>query len=462
MIAIVILGLGLVMVATMFPVAWDRARTLSEYTVEQSAAAGAQATLQALLRPAGHSLVQYSVNPPLEELRLTAGSLAGDMFFDPTLPARAPAPEQHKGVLIFSDTSVHALNMENILLTTRQPVTENPWDLEDPADINIVQNRFPYPAARNYPDQNYPRNRGEGFPSHLFYGGDSFDQPQVRMGQRLYPPMEAPPVVGEPDFDKKLDQWNEKLDTRRFCWAVLHRLRSRVGPSPADPFFDQVRKAAAAMGSTRSFDMYYVTLRRPRPTNRYARQDPAVGIPNPYDLTTNIIPVSPEAMNSDADFVFPAAWRVQMEFPAPPALPYAADATGIPTEITVPPAGITGETARMLVQFFPPGTQFIDEITGDIYQVVKRRIVDDKGEKSVLTLDREVVVENLDLPAGDPRCEDVVCVPGIPVLQELLRTVWVFPPAVDRSQSGSEQTPLFDGPSPIVNIEVGTLSISPS
>jgi len=462
------------MVATMFPVAWDRARTLSDYTVEQAASSAAHATLQTLLRPAGHSLARREsplTTPPFEELRLTAGGLAGDMFFDPTLARPQtlmdpvpPKPDWHLAILAYSDTSVHALNVENVLFISPvgpMPVGEDPWHLEDPGGgppapppTEIVQDRF---EKADYPQADYPRNRGRSFPAGLFY------QPQVRAWQRLYPPMEAPPTAPGP----ALDQWNEKLATRRFCWAVLHRLRSRVGPTPPGPLVqpwqsDQlVREAAAAMGSTRTFDMYYVTLRRSKSTNRYARQDPTPArIPNPFVFDRAVAPVQPAALEADKDVLFPVAWRVQMEFPNGLAL--AAGATGIPTEIHVPPNDITGETARMLVQMFPAGTQFIDEITGALYRVAKRRIVDDEGEKSVLTLDREIVVEDLDLPPGDPRCDTVVCIPGALVAEELLRTVWVFPPPVDRSQSSDEQTPLFDGPSPVVDIEVGSLSISPS
>ncbi len=504
MIAIVILGLGLVMVATIFPVAWDRARTLSDYTVEQAASSGAHATLSALLRPAGHSLAPRKAplpKPPSEELQLTAGSLAGDMFFDPTLAhpqtptdPEPPRQEWYKAILAYSDTSVHALNVENMLVTPDNPAenplglaAEKPWDLEDPTDL--VQARFVYPNSRDFPNPNYPRNRGLPFPDRLFYGGDNCltpqgGTPQVRVWQRLYPPMEAPPAPG-----LELDQWNEKLATRRFCWAVLHRLRTRVGPAPlafgtpVQPWQSDglVREAAAAMGTTRTFDMYYVTLRRSKSTNRYARQDPTPAkIPNPFSFVRPVLAVEPAALPSDNnvhnDVVFPVAWRVQMQFPG--GLAYRGEAlkpnpnpallpTGIPTEITVPPPGVAGPRAAMLVQMFPGGTQFIDEITGTVYRVVKRRIVDDNGEQSVLTLDREVVLEDINLPLPDPRCE--LCTPIDPTTpaadpEELLRTVWVFPPPVDRSQPGGETTPTptFDGPSPVVDIEVGTLSISPS
>ena len=492
MIAIIILGLGLVMVATIFPVAWDRARTLSEYTVEQSAAAGAQTTLATLLRPASHTLVEILPRPdlnsgnPREELRLTSGSLAGDMFFDPTLPGSLPADEQYLAILAFADTSVHALNVENMLAKPDKTLPENPlglvaensWNLEDPEDI--VQKQF---VNTNYPgldpEPENQRNRGKAFPNQLFYGYDDdlrdYVHPQVHLWQRLYPPMEAPPTVAGPE----LDQWNEKLATRRFCWAALHRLRSQFGPkplasgvTPSPALSDEwVRQAAAAMGSTRTFDVYYVTLRRPKSTNRYARQnpDPAL-IPNPFSFVRPVQAVSPAALPSDLDVMFPVAWRVQIQF-LPGSLALAANSTGIPTEVQFPPNQITdGDTARMLVQMFPAGTQFVDEITGNIYRVSKRRITDPGGvgTQAVLTLDREVVLEDVDIaPLPDPRCEFCTSIdPTAPAAdpEELLRTVWVFPPPVDRSQSGDPQTktPQFDGPSPVVDIEVAALSISPS
>jgi len=481
MIAIVILGLGLVMVATIFPVAWDRARTLSDYTVEQAASSGAHATLSALLRPAGHSLAPRKAplaKPPSEELQLTAGSLAGDMFFDPTLATQAhpqipPDPEPlkqewYKAILAYSDTSVHALNVENIPFIsttgpTVTPVPENPWDIEDPTDL--VQKRFVYPDSKDYPHADYPRNRGGPFLDGLFY------TPQVRVGQRLYPPMEAPPAPGP-----GLDQWNEKLATRRFCWAVLHRLRSRVGPAPPGPLVqpwqsdELVREAAEAMGSTRTFDMYYVTLRRSRSTNRYARQDPTPArIPNPFVFDHTVEAVDPAAMKSENDVMFPVAWRVQVQLPrslrydtAPPDS--GREPTRVPTEIQVPADGIAGNPAALLVSMFPSGTMFVDEIKGHVYRVAKRRIVDANGEMAMLTLDREIVQEDIEIPAGDSRCESCTNTDWTkdPDPEERLRTVWVFPPPVDRSQPGGEQTPTFDGPSPVVNIEVATLNVSPS
>jgi len=116
----------------------------------------------------------------------------------------------------------------------------------------------------------------------------------------------------------------------------------------------------------------------------------------------------------------------------------------------------------MLVRMFPAGTQFIDEISGRVYRVVQRRITGEEGEKAFLTLDREVLFEDLDLPAGYPWCMGG-CISGTPPPdpQELLRTVWVFPPPAQPRQSASEKYPLFEGRTPVVGIDVRTLVTSP-
>ena len=70
MIAIVILGLGLVMVATVFPVAWGRARELSEFTQQQSITPAAQNLTSRILRAAPADLGTATVGP----------SFAGDLL----------------------------------------------------------------------------------------------------------------------------------------------------------------------------------------------------------------------------------------------------------------------------------------------------------------------------------------------------------------------------------------------
>jgi hypothetical protein len=218
------------------------------------------------------------------------------------------------------------------------------------------------------------------------------------------------------------------------------------------------------MGGSRTFDMYYVTLRRPQPTHRYARQN-SESVRNPYDLEAP--PPAPTAMPEDQDVLLPVAWRVQIQLPATLAyrsemyaLPNPDPArlpTGVPTEATV-------GTSALLVSMFPQGARFVDEINGQVYRVVKRRL-NANGDQATLTLDREVVLEDIDLAAGDLRCElcrsldEKVAAGENPTADdfERLRTVWVFPPPVDRTTN----PPLFDGPSPVVGIEVRTLSVSP-
>ena len=95
----------------------------------------------------------------------------------------------------------------------------------------------------------------------------------------------------------------------------------------------------------------------------------------------------------------------------------------------------------MLAQMFQRGTPFIDEISGEVYEVIKYRIAPD-GRKAYLTLDREITVEDLELPGGTNDLDP----------EEQLRTIWVFPPPVQAVRAG-EDVPVFEGPQPVVGIE---------
>jgi len=508
MIAIVILGLGMIMVATMFPVAWDRARDLSEFTIEQTAVGAAQAALEAVVKPAGASFVPADrivpsdalfpppprTVPPFDERCLSAGSFAGDMFFDPLLATQMLATaliDAFRGIVVYSDTRVHVLHMENILGSDpTKAVEEEPWQLE----------RMPDFSGGTHPlDSSLPV-----YLERDFVGRTSFYAPQVRIAQRVQPALDSRPEAPAAVQDR--DRWNEKLASRRFCWAALHRLRGivdssgqlvpPVGPPcetqdsplclmsrivqlcgprdvPSPPLALTPRESQCiaslgfqSLGASRTFDMYYVTLRRPQPTHRYARQNPnPQNLPDPYVLDAPV--ASPAALPVDQDVLLPVAWRVQIQLP--PSLPYRAAPptnpqwlpTGVPTEITVPPAGVTGQPAAMLVSMFPQGTRFVDELNGQVYRATKRRL-NAAGDQATLTLDREIVLEDVELPPNDLRCGS--CNPINPTnpqadAAELLRTVLVFPPPVDRSTDPTK--PLFDGPSPVVGIEVRTLSVSP-
>ena len=154
--------------------------------------------------------------------------------------------------------------------------------------------------------------------------------------------------------------------------------------------------------------------------------------------------------------MFPVPWRVQVEFP--PNLDVSAFATGVPTEILVPPSGLSaGDETAMMVQMFPKGAHFIDEITGDVYRVVKRRYTDAAGETAALTLDREVFVEDIRLEKADAQC-------GAPCelapFRLYVRTVWVFPPPVEAARS--RNILVFNGTQPVVGIEVQALKVAPT
>jgi hypothetical protein len=472
MIAIVILGLGLVMTATMFPVAWTRARTLTEFTTQRSVSASADSTLGTLLQAAGPS-VRVVVRPgenPAQKLLLVAGSLAGDLFYNPVLHTdpdfSLPPNEIHRSVLLPGDTRVHALNIENISMTGGTVVPENPWRLErnDPWRIGQTADI----CEPNYPLSNYTGLLGKEFcanrnaPPPERYGPSSFYAPQVTVGARVYPPMTPlPPPTASPDVREK---WNDKLSARRYAWAVLHRLQTLVGPDVSTLQTNQkaafAARAADASGTTRVFDMYVVTLRRTQPSNRYAMQDPQFA-PDPNDRA---VVATPQALKSTEDVVLPAPWRVQIEIPrklnvraAIPGGPNAS--TGVPTEVQFPPTGTTlgnPEQVSQFSQILPSGAQFVDEINGHVYRVTKRR--EGADGYAFLTLDRELLWEEFDDGLNDPFANPKP--PPDLDDDEWIRPVWVFPPAVDRSLADGA-LPVFDGSSPVVGIDVRTVSLSP-
>ncbi|MEK6797355.1 MAG: prepilin-type N-terminal cleavage/methylation domain-containing protein [Planctomycetota bacterium] len=448
MIAIVILGLGMVMVATMFPIAWTRARQLGEHTAERSVSAGLGVIVESLVEP---SSVAYF---PLENRdRVVAAGLAGDLIFDPSLASMPIA---------FSDTRVHALHLENILVeaAVETPVPEDSWKIE----------QIPY-----FFDPDVEDDLKKSLKTRSLF------DPRVRFEQRVHPPM--PPSYDSADPDTVTAR-NEQLSRRRFAWAVLHRLTQPVGPDPnvlhaklltakSQQEKEQIRADAreqsiAGMGSSRILDVYYVTLRRPGPTDRFTRQD--VSSQNLPDPLNREHVATPKAEDRQFDVQFPIAWRMQIQLPAimasraelqKPAAQQIAEKlpTGIPTEATIPPQGITGAEALMFLQIFRDGTRFIDEVNGQVYRVVRQRITDAAGEQAALTLDREIVVEDVD-DSTSKGLKTSFYADGIIQTEERMRTVWVFPPSVDRSAGGA--APLFAGAPPVVDIDVRTLALAPN
>ena len=184
-------------------------------------------------------------------------------------------------------------------------------------------------------------------------------------------------------------------------------------------------------------------------------------MPNPHDLTAPLL--VPAALPPSEDVMFPVPWRVQVWIPAGATLPFPDFETGIPTEIEVPaPANPTSPTvpidAPFMVDMFPTGAWFIDEINGEIYRVTKRR-VSVAGDKAFLTLHREMMFADVEILDEYHPCGGV-CIDGMIVPAERLRTVWVFPPPVEAVR-GPDDVPVFSGSQPVVSIELRGLNVFP-
>ncbi|MFQ5590976.1 MAG: type II secretion system protein J, partial [Phycisphaerae bacterium] len=467
MIAIVILGLGLILVATMFPVAWNRARSLTEYTTQVAVTEAAHNTVELLTR------VDTLQEPPPPALP-DAGSFAGDLITRGLDPDGLPID-----IVSYSDTRVHALHLENLLADSQGFV---PARVDNPEDFPWATGHFPWKLERiALPDQT-TNIAGLGLdPEGACFIGpcepllSMFFNAQVRFGERLYPPM--------PEQLKPFDElWYEVLGNRRYAWAVFHRLPKPTWPNDPSPPPDREGRcnfddpatsvpvaAAKSVNSTRTFVMYYVTLKRPQPALRYARQDTDPAKTPEFDwLLPGVdwpvggreVPKEPAALPPEYDVVLPSPWRVQVLFPN--TLASRTDGnnppTNIPTEIKVNPKA--APTAGFVVDMFQEGTQCIDELNGQIYRITQRRLLGRELDEAVLTLDREILIEDINdgYCFADPLTEDH---PSNNTLEpeELLRTVWVFPPPVQAQRSGG--APVFTGNQPVVSIETRTLQRSP-
>lgn len=407
MIAVVILGLGMVLAATMFPVGWGRARRLAEFTTQATVTANVLAHLEMTAQVAGADF--------------NSANFAGDLIFDPLFSMKRGK------IVAYGDTRVHALNAENIVIgDPLRPaiVSEDPWRLERvPSYEDLIKND---PDLEPGPD----------------WFQRSYYAPRLRIHDRFYPPLR--PRVSE-DLRQSDKWWDDVLENRLYAVAVLHRMKERVGPepppAPPPPGETVEENAARAISSTRSIDLYLVTLRRGPSTQRYAHQD-TDGIPDVNDRT---IVAQPKPSGRDDDLRLPVPWRVQVVFPDETVL--SPERTGIPTEIKVNPTEF--DAGPYVVDLLPEGTSMIDEITGNVYQVAQRRFLGVDQERATLTLDTEVLVPDIDdgeFP-GDGRLQS----------DERLRTVWVFPPPVERGGS----SPSFTGASPAIAVDVRTISLAP-
>ncbi|MFQ5462147.1 MAG: type II secretion system protein J [Phycisphaerae bacterium] len=471
MIAIVILGLGMVMIATMFPVAMGRVRTLTDATRKT-----------AIIRSADNALRRLThVDTHAPQLGFNGSSFAGDLM------VWKRRPQATDELLTLSDTRVHLLHMENIRVAPNRIVPDRmtpwleawaPWHLDGPdflpsdsIDVNFPPTDMVEDMARHVCGT-----------AHDFCDG-SFFAAQIRIEDRVYPPIRPRDNVlldGSYDGDDPNGlgaRWDDLFNTRKYAWAALHRLDKPVGPvrDGTNVTMAAVEQRAVAAASTpRSITFYYVALRRPSPTQRYAVQDTATA-PNleyapgvgPYLMKAEPT-VIPKAMPAENDVVLPEPWRIQIQFPRSIASGAGTGVSGIPTEVQAPPpllleaAGASDAEMIMLSEMIQPGAEIIDEVNGQIYRVVKRRL-DPSGTSYFLTLDREITLEDLEQGLSQdpnlPRPCDT-CVRGQLDDEELLRTVWVFPPPVVAARVGNGIV-AFDGPQPVIGIETRTVQMVP-
>ena len=476
MIAIAILGIGLLMVASMFPIAWTKARDLARHTASVSCADTAEQTVRLVTRV-------DSAEPGKNYT-----SFAGDYLVE-TCTDATKAICVDPWPILSHDTLVHSLSTQNLLVTkpTSAPtpvISEEGWrltaattswgryDLYNPSD----------------PERNYANFVQQWFGTKL----DGTYSPSVALDQRVFPVMDPfpTPASASPTADEQqeIDAWTERMEGRRFCWAVFHRLtklldtdvpKNKTAPNFLADMFPARQRAASRV---RVFDMYYVTLNRAR-GQRFARQDDtklAVGEIKAFDCAPPLTP---------ADVQFPSPWLVPLLMPeaeglnkdhrflnfrsdadakaagVPPAELGSVVPRGVPTEVLIE---VDPGKSFDFRDFFQPGTQCIDALNGEIYRVVKRRLIDppltidnddrfktvatsSKPLKAVLTLDRELLVE--DLRANSPSPYDPVDNAAL-----VSRQVWVFPPAIERTKPDEWAVV---GPPPVAAIEVRPLVMTP-
>ena len=424
MVAITILGLGLVMVATMFPIAWNRARTLSEVTTESIVIGTAEFTIKLLTKVDGPDI--------------RAGSFAGDLLVYDGEQIVAP------------DNLVHALYLENVLASSPGAYTPG----REPPEDEEGWKTAPWWLERMELRLNKPLTELMEVYSEFFDTG--FAGMQVRFEERWYPPLPPrdPETVDDDGKFKNRDRhWEDTLHTRRYAWAALHRLR--------EPEFDVDNPLVVLeeeVSRPRAFDVYYVALKRSRPTYRFAQQNPDEDkVPDPWnDRETVRVPA---ALPPEYDVILPVPWRVQVYFPDNLVLGDEDDpATGVPTEIEVNTSNVP--TAPFVVDFFQSGTPFIDERNGEVFRVVKRRLAGDDEDEAYLTLDREVLIGDIDDGYSDPPSTNGGNGTNVGEDEELIRAVWVFPPPVEATRLRNDE-PVFIGKQPVLNIEVRRMTFEP-
>jgi hypothetical protein len=475
MFAVVILGIGMLITSSMFPIAWFKAREVAEATVVPALADAAEANIRLVCPPQSKNLVA-------DLPRATTSFFPGDW-----IPLAQPAPTgggNRDHAFIYPDMRVHHLNAGNYLADTGEdfrndagtliPIADDSWQLEDNLDVML--------ADRN------PLLTG-------FTNGDpTLDvlavplSPHLRAHTRLSIPLDARPADTADTSVQSL--WEERFELRRHCWSAFYRFNELPGlsfdiESKNDLNGDGTEDAAdrdlkIALGNrrlrrARQLSMYYFTLKRPV-NARYARQagyDPDDSSPTVVDLA------NPQARGPEFDVRLPVPWRFEAGLKTLPS----ASAPGVPSEIHVP-------ANTLMAAVLDDGYVLLDDRVGQVFRITDRRDGSVDGVASVIfTLDRDYTKAAVeDVPDYEPflsdnepgetsrfnwarqgqwaeqGCNSDPDGPGCDLIgkedEPARRTYWVFLPPVDRER-GPNGIPLFNGSQPVVGVEVRQLTLAP-
>lgn len=464
MIAVVILGVGLLMVATMFPIAWTKARDQIEETNVGNAVTSAEATVNTKFQIArfvpevakGFGDDGFSANPPGWT---TWQSNIHDCF------------SQHQtsfmgdlGIISWgggshgTDNRVHPLNAYNM--------AADPTAYEsEAAGIDWL------PALTNevfLPDEPHLLETADAMAIiRNAEGKRRVPEPQVLLEDRFLPALSIkldpndPNAVPSSASDQALviENWYARLRGRRYAWATLVRLNNgddlRTTLDQEGITYDSMAIGGlnrATWDNPRVFTVYYVSLRRTQSGSRFPRQEFRNGEGQDWPP---VIPdgtvAEPQAMPAAFDTVLPTPWRVQVYVPNPVDTTNANTVRGLPGEVVAnsDSSDLSGETGDIVTKLLPRGAWFIDELSGQVYTVTRRRLYDN-DRRAILTVDKEITREDL-APNRDltEYIED----------RDRLRTIWVYPPPVDAARIGTK--PVFEGVQPVIGIDTRTLVVRP-
>ncbi len=451
MIATIILGFGLLMIGAVLPIAWKGSVEASGLTRAEGASRTAKYYVQKNCRVDGMRDLFDANNDPLLPPDGTADS---NGLPDPL--ARDGVSYSFPGdydTILVDDFGVpgtpdirprvHMLHLENWAMDENSLFrcagigSPNDWSVpEAPIVIEPFSGlvlKVGMPADLSPFCPGYPLGIGA---------------PAIKLRDRVYPPISGTLTPED------VNQWREVLTSRRYAWAVFHRL-ARVPKSPTDP---------------RYFHMYYVTLRRGNNTSRFARQDPSGGI----------VPTAPpKALDDFEDVMFPIAWRVPLlviesqKFNLPPSgVPAIAFAGAVDADVgaflaaglnpalsaSTPLAPVDNDVCRV-ADMFPRGSFFIDELNGNVYRVSQREYIDNAAGQTNhlarLTLDQEVTISDLETAAPSFQQATTNLLEDATLRN---RIVWVFPPS---AAAGTRDPVNFTGGKPVVDIRVETLTLMP-